>query len=420
MSRQPFGYLVPEYPGQTHTFFWREVIALEELGAEPDLVSTRRPHDGIAAHSWAREASARTTYLLPVTFRSASDSLLTLARAAASGKLVRSLAELRTSMRAEPRDGISSRARQIGLFMAGAALAGIARRRSWRHIHVHSSADAAQVALFAHRLSSVTYSLTLHGPLADYGPNQNARWSNAASAIVITGDLLASVRDQLGPAMPATTHVAPMGVDTRRFVRSGPYTPWSGTGRARLLSCGRLNPSKGHADLITAVAELTAAGYDVELSIAGEDEHGGNGYRHTLENHILAAGLGDRVTLLGAISDNEVRAELDRAHVFCLASHAEPLGVAIMEALAYELPVVATRAGGVPGLIDDGVTGLLVPPNRPSELASAIIRFLTDPDLATRTGAEGRKRIVAEFDSTISAAVLASLVGTSASPGSGS
>jgi len=59
------GYLVPEFPGQTHAFFWREIRALEGLGIHADLVSTRRPDPGIVCHEWSREAMARTTYLYP-------------------------------------------------------------------------------------------------------------------------------------------------------------------------------------------------------------------------------------------------------------------------------------------------------------------------------------------------------------------
>ena len=63
------GYLVPEFPGQTHTFFWREVNALEAKGIEVDFVSTRRPPSGLISHAWAALAIQRTVYLAPLGLR---------------------------------------------------------------------------------------------------------------------------------------------------------------------------------------------------------------------------------------------------------------------------------------------------------------------------------------------------------------
>jgi glycosyltransferase involved in cell wall biosynthesis len=93
--------------------------------------------------------------------------------------------------------------------------------------------------------------------------------------------------------------------------------------------------------------------------------------------------------------------------VFSLASLAEPLGVAIMEAMAAEVPVVATAAGGVPELIEGGVDGLLVPPREPHALAAAIERVARDPVLARRLALAGRRTVESRFDSAVGAAVLA-------------
>src|SRR5205823_3125619 len=78
------------------------------------------------------------------------------------------------------------RARILALAIIGAELAALARSEGFNHVHVHSCADAAHVALFAHLLSGLTYSITLHGPLDDYGPNQREKWRHAAFAVVIT------------------------------------------------------------------------------------------------------------------------------------------------------------------------------------------------------------------------------------------
>jgi colanic acid/amylovoran biosynthesis glycosyltransferase len=399
------GVLIPEFPGQTHAFFWRELAALRGFGVEPEVVSTRRPPRGIVSHAWAREAMERTVYLSPPSAADLAGAGVELAR----GLPGSALRVGESVVRARGLD-LAGRLRLVGLATMGARLARLARERGWGHVHAHSCADAAHVAMFAKRVGGPTYSMTLHGPLADYGPNQREKWRYAAFAIVITQKLLGEVRAKLAGDLPPIIEVAPMGVDTDRFVRSEPYAPWDGRGTLRLFSCGRLNPCKGHGDLARAVGILRARGIDARLEIAGEDEQGGGGFHVALAREIAAAGLGDAVTLLGAVSEPRVRAGLERAHVFALASLAEPLGVAIMEAMSLGTPVVVTGAGGVPELVRDGEDGLLVTPERADAMADAVERVARDPAFAQRLARSGRERVVAAFDSTRSAQVLARLI----------
>ncbi|VTR78525.1 exopolysaccharide biosynthesis GT4 family glycosyltransferase EpsE [Cellulomonas hominis] len=405
------GYLVPEFPGQTHAFFWREVAALRRAGAEPVLVSTRRPR-GAAAHAWAPSAAARTRYLTDWSPRGAAAAVAVLA-GSLRGPRRRDVAR---EARASAADG--GVARTAALMLAAAHLAAVARRERWQHLHVHSCGRAAQVAALAHALTGLRYSLSLHGPLADYGGNQRGKWRGAAFGLVITEGLRRDVAVALAGDLPPVVAVAPMGVDPVRFARAAPYAPWAPPGRLRVVSCGRLNPSKGHDDLVRAVRLLTDAGRDVELVVAGEDEQGGAGYRRDLEALIDRSGLGGRVRLLGSVGEDEVRAQLERAHVFALASHAEPLGVAIMEAMALELPVVVGAGGGIGALVEDGVTGLLVPPRDPSGIAAALARAADDPVLAVALGAHARRHVVAAFSSERGARTLLDLVERSTTEGS--
>jgi glycosyltransferase involved in cell wall biosynthesis len=299
------------------------------------------------------------------------------------------------------------RARLFGLAVMGARLATLARARGWQHVHAHSCADAAHVAMFAHLLSGLPYSITLHGPLSDYGPNQREKWRHAKFAIVITRKLLGEVEVELRGSLPPKVEIAPMGVDSTRFVRGAPYAAWDGRGPLRLFACGRLNPCKGHGDVVTAVGLLRARGIDARLEIAGEDEEGGAGFHRTLARQITDTGYAESVSLLGAVSEERVRAGLEAAHVFVLASLAEPLGVAIMEAMALGVPLVATDSGGVPELVRNDVDGLLVPPESPAPLAAAIERIARDPALAQRLARSARERVVEGFDSARSARVIA-------------
>ncbi len=396
------GYLVPEFPGQTHNYYWREITALRERGIEPELVSTRRPPRRIVAHTWALDAIARTDYLTPPSARDMASAIHELGRASPAG-----WARCAASIARAEGLNVRGRLRLLALAVVGGQLSALARARGWKHIHSHSCADAAHVVMFASLLSGIPYSLTLHCRLSDVGPNQREKWRHARFATVVTSTLWSEAREAVFGSAPPSVEIAPMGVDLGFFARRAPYEAWKGTGPLRIFSCGRLNQAKGHQDLIRAVEILRGRGLDVELSIAGEDEAGGIAYRRVLEAQIVARRMAGVVRLLGAISEERVRHELEGAHIFALASHHEALGIATMEAMAMRMPVVVTGVGGVPELVDSGVSGLLVPPERPDELAEKIAAVARDPRLAVRLGESARRKVESSYDVGLSADALA-------------
>jgi len=201
--------------------------------------------------------------------------------------------------------------------------------------------------------------------------------------------------------------VAPMGVDLSQIRRSAPWQPPAPGQALRIFSCGRLNAVKGHDRLIETVALLHARGIDAKLEIAGEDEQGGSGYRRELQALIDAKGLAESVTLLGAVSEDRVREGLENAHVFALASLNEGISVAIMEAMAMEMPVVVTDVGGNHELITSGRDAVLVPPERPDLMADAIADLLGDPAHALELAHASRARVAADFHHRRSAEAVA-------------
>jgi glycosyltransferase involved in cell wall biosynthesis len=124
-------------------------------------------------------------------------------------------------------------------------------------------------------------------------------------------------------------------------------------------------------------------------------------------------GLHGLVDFTGAVSQEELPGLYAEADVFCLPTLAEAVGVVNMEAMATGLPVVSSRLMGVPELVEDGSTGLLVTPGRDGELAAALRRLAEDPDLRRRLGQQGRRKVAAEFDSGREAARLSVLLETS-------
>lgn len=387
---------MPQFPGQTHIFFWREMQALEQMGHHIDLLSTRVPPPGLIAHDWSQEAMDRTTYLGRVQ--------PVLAMAALCRLVPRGLPFWMAQ------NGVGFAQDAILTLSAAEQLLHHARAQRLDHIHVHSCGRAALIAALAHRMGGPPYSVTLHGPLSDYGPGQRFKWGNAAFATIITRKLEVEVRAELDGVLPDHIAIRPMGVDTDILRRDTPYQPAQHGAPMRLFSCGRLNVVKGHQDLMAAVRLLLDQGVDVRLEIAGEDDAGGAGYRQTLEAELKRLHLRDHVKLLGAIDAGAVRQKLLNAHVFVLASWHEPLGVAYMEAMACGVPTIGTDAGGVRELITDSRTGRLVPPKDPQTLAQSIRDLVQDSDLAVQLAAAGRAHVEAHFRASLGAETLVDLI----------
>lgn len=395
------GYLTPEFPGQTHTFIWRERQFLIEENVEVDTLSTRYPLAQLMSQSWAEDAKALTTYLLPLTLKDGVGMVGEILRAGPQGWM----RCLESIMQAKG-VSFSQRLRLVAIAVISSKLAWLARQRGWSHVHVNSCAEAAHIAMFASRLSGITYSLTLLGPLDHFGPNQEYKWKHAAFGLVVSKLLYKHVQKVLAGWLPPYVEFSVAGVDTVAFCRSKPYEPWQGERPFKVYSCGRLNPVKGHKYLIEAVKQLRQQGFDVQLQIAGEDERGGKGYRKDIEQILKDQSLEDCVELLGSVSEEQHRHYLKEADLFALGSLEEGISVAVMEAMALELPVVMTRVGGMHELIDSGVNGVLVPPEQPDELAQAIVCIMQDETFALQLSKKSRQKVVEQFDSRLGAKTL--------------
>ena len=185
------------------------------------------------------------------------------------------------------------------------------------------------------------------------------------------------------------------GVDTRRFSDQDRDAARRALGiddSARVVgTVGRLDPVKDQATLIRAFASLVAARPEAVLVIVGDGPS-----RRALD--LLAADLGleGRIRMLGTRAD--VAHLLGGFDVFALPSIAEGISNTVLEAMATGLPVVATRVGGNPELVDDGVNGRLVPPGNPAALAEALDAYLADSLVRALHGKASRQRAVTQFD----------------------
>ena len=165
-------------------------------------------------------------------------------------------------------------------------------------------------------------------------------------------------------------------------------------GRRVLLTVGRLTPRKGQDVTLRALPAIREHCPDALYVIAGDGE-----YRNELSRLADELGVSDSVRFLGEVSDASLPSIYSIADVFVMpnrvlsGSDVEGFGIVFLEAAACGLPVVAGRSGGVPDAVSDNVTGLLVDGSSVSEVAAAIVRLLTDNQLACRMGAAGRDRV---------------------------
>lgn len=184
------------------------------------------------------------------------------------------------------------------------------------------------------------------------------------------------------------------GVDLSRFGRAGRLESRLGLdlpAEAPIVgTVGRLDPVKDQAGLIRAFAKVRTAYPEALLVVVGDGP-----CRAELEHVAATSGQRDHVRLLG--NRDDVPAVMSALDVFVLPSIAEGISNTILEAMASGLPVVATRVGGNPELVEDGIGGALVPRQDPDALAAAIAGYVGDPDLRRRHGQASRQRATGHF-----------------------
>ncbi|MEM1344317.1 MAG: glycosyltransferase [Pseudomonadota bacterium] len=234
-----------------------------------------------------------------------------------------------------------------------------------------------------------------------------ARMLPHLEAIVAPSRYLAERVIALG-APHARTHVNPCGVDPERFA---PGTPVSGV-PGRVLAIGRLVAKKAPHLSIRAFARAAAAYPEAHLDIVGEGP-----LREACEAEIAAHRLEGRVTLHGSRPHAEVQRLMAEAAVFAQHSVEAPDGdieglpVAVLEAMAAAVPVLATRHSGIPEAVAEGETGLLVDEHDVEAMAEALCRLLGDPTQARAMGVAGRARVMERFSNEISLAGLRRILG---------
>jgi glycosyltransferase involved in cell wall biosynthesis len=396
------GYLYSRYPVISQTFCDAEMLALERRGLELTICSVYPPLTSLR-HEHVSSLRAPIHYAPPQEILRISEK-----NAKIDGRWPRDLVQQH-----ERKYGAGVKAEQ----RARNALyfADFFERNQVDHVHVHFANRAAHTALFLKEISGIPFSVTAHGQdfMKDLGSDDLLREICAGAEFVAAEtDYSRDLLRQRCPESAAKIHRVYNGIDLKHFP-----TPVSATVNpaSKIISVGRLVAFKGFEHLIDVSAELARRGFDFVCDIIGDGP-----LRDTLQAKINTLNLSDRINLLGSQSQQVVLEKLQAADIFALASvtdaqeASDVFPTVILEAMASARPVVSTRLAGIPELVVDGQTGVLVSPGDTTALTQALEQLLRDAELRLRYGRAGRARIEQHFRIEQTVAPLIELFETAA------
>jgi colanic acid/amylovoran biosynthesis glycosyltransferase len=399
---RPVGYILKMFPRFSETFILSEILELERQGLELRIFSLKRPNDGVF-HADVARVRAPVTYL--------PESPLRAARAFAAAhrevfgwnrrRYLRCLWVTVWRALKKRRPAVLKRFLQAGL------IASLLSREGIGHVHAHFATSATSVALHLHELTGVSYSFTAHAKdiyrHSVESDSLERKLRSARFAVTVSDYNRRSLADLDGAERLVRIY---NGLDLERFAPNG-------IGREEpplVLAVGRLIEKKGFADLVRACSLLHGADVSFRCRIVGKGE-----LEAELRALIAELGLDEHVELAGPIPRERLLAVYRRASVAVVPcvigadGNRDGLPTVAVEAMALGVPVVATEVTGIPELVENGRTGLLVPPHRPEALAAAIRRVLSEPDWAHALVRAGRGRVEREFDLEANVARLRSL-----------
>ncbi|MCX7626056.1 MAG: glycosyltransferase family 4 protein [Candidatus Sumerlaeaceae bacterium] len=281
--------------------------------------------------------------------------------------------------------------------LAVARLVRLTRQYRVALLHAHTS-HAHTLAWLAGNILGLPVVVTrrVDFPISQNVLSRRKYLSSRVTFIAISrgvGDVLAA-----GGVPPERIHIVHSGVDLSRYpYREGPRDEGAAArwgirpGEALILNVAALVDHKDHLTLLRAAAilrELVPTPWKILVAGSGELES-------QLRRAIADLQLADRVIMLGYIAD--LSSLYRAADVFVLSSHLEGLCTSILDSMSAGVPVVATRTGGIPEAVEHEVTGLLVRPRQPAELANALARILREPRLRTALAEAARHKVLHEF-----------------------
>jgi glycosyltransferase involved in cell wall biosynthesis len=376
------GYIVKRYPRYSETFIVNEILAHEAAGLQIDIFSLRPPcdthfQDGIA------KVRAPVTYL---TAEGVKAGTLWSAFNRAAGILSGFWPAL-------------GRARKHSVTEVYQAilLAEQVRDRGITHLHAHFATEATTVARLAAAFAGVPYTFTAHAKdifheSAD-AADRREKLSQASAVVTVSDYNCRYLTETFGDAAAGVRRIY-NGLELADFPYRSPHQR-SDT----VVAVGRLVEKKGFADLVDACAVLAKRGRQLRCCIIGDGE-----LENDLRRRIAIAGLTHMVELAGPRPQPHVIRIVQEAAVFaapCIIGNdgnRDGLPTVLLEAMSLGTPCISTDVTGIPEVIQDGETGLIVPQHDPESLADAIEKLLDSPGLRTELAERARALIERDFD----------------------
>jgi colanic acid/amylovoran biosynthesis glycosyltransferase len=390
-------YLVSVHPYLSQSFILREVLGLRRLGIDVDVISISAPNRPLAEMSAEeRTEVARTWYVKgagPAVWLRAHLSLLLRH----PWRYLRAFGAALRLGGPHPLELLL----HLFYFLEAGVIYWRLQRTGHTHIHAHFVSSAG---VLVPRFGPVDLSITVHGP-DEFFDASRFRLTEKVRAARFVRVISSFTRSQLmritGEWDASKYVVARLGVDPELFQPAAfrpapdPFT---------ILCVGRLITGKGQRDLVAAIHALRAKGLPVVLRLVGAGPD-----RAALEGLIARLNLGAAVTLEGGVNQDRIRAYYESADLFALPSYAEGLPVVLMEAMAMGIACVSTRINGIPELIEDGVSGLLVAPSDVAALEAALDRLIGDTAMRQRLAVAGRAKVLRDYNLGANVAALADL-----------
>jgi colanic acid/amylovoran biosynthesis glycosyltransferase len=382
-------YIMSRFPKLTETFVLYEMLALQQQGVGVEIFPLINERTNVM-HDEAKPFAARARY----------QPMLSWPILKAQWHFLRTQPRAYLGLWWEVLHGAWGSANYVigglGILPKAARFAEEMQALGVMHIHAHFANHPTVAALVAHRLTGIPFSFTAHAHDLYVDRHMLKQKVRAAAFVVAISEYNKTLIIQhCGEDVRDKIVVIHCGVDTSLFrprekAPGGPFT---------IVCVGALEEKKGQTHLIEACRLLKQRNIDFVCHLIGEGQT-----RPDLERQIQQADLASVVRLEGGRPRAEVLRMLEQADVVALPSiqaksgKMEGIPVALMEPLACEVPVISTRISGIPELVEDGVTGLLVPPADPAALAGALERLAYDPELGRRLGRAGRAKVLNEFD----------------------
>jgi colanic acid/amylovoran biosynthesis glycosyltransferase len=396
-SNLKVAYVMSRFPKISETFVLTEVLAVERLGVRVELYPLLRERPRVV-HPEAVPLVERARYIPFVSLPVLASQLHWLRRAPRR-YLGTFLAVLRGTW-GSPNFFVGG----LGIFPKVAHAARRMQGDGVAHVHCHFANHPALAGFVIHRLTGIGYSFTAHG--SDLHVDRHMlceKVREAAFVVAISAYNRDLIDRECGGRMSEVT-VIHCGVDTELF--RPPVTRRQGS-PLRIVCVGTLHEVKGQRVLIEACRLLRNEGVELECRLVGAGKDAA-----TLARLIGDLGLEACVRMEGAVTRPQLVDLLGEADVLAAPSvptargKREGIPIVLMEAMAAGVPVVASNVSGIPELVEDGSTGVLVPPGDARALADALRRLHDGPDLARRLALAAREKVECEFDIEESAAAL--------------